>query len=160
MAVDISKNNTHVRFFPSKICSMMGTGGHVINLELVGNADNGTLFKKGSYVSFDRYEAADVAANTVEGKINEAAAEKDCWYVEYTKLGDDQIFVGYNTPVSPYPEQELRDEGLFYNEAGDVVQGGELHVGDVGSYSVSAFTGTPTAGKTVKYTAGKWVVQP
>lgn len=160
MAVDISKNNNHIVTFPSFVASMMGQYGHVINLEMQADSDNGVLYKKGDWKSFELYEADDVAANTVEGVIREAAAEKDCWYVEFTKLGSDLIFYSYNTPVSPYPEQELREEGLFYNASGDVTQGAELHIGDIASYSVSAFTGTPEAGKTVKYTAGKWVVQP
>lgn len=160
MAIDISKNTNHIVTFPSKVASMMGQYGHVINLEMQADSDNGILYAKGDYVSFDRYEADDIAANTVEGVINEAAAEKDCWYVELTKLGSAPVFYSYNTPVSPYPEQELRDERLFYNASGDVTQGAELHLGDVISYSTAAFTGSPVAGKAVKYTAGKWVVQP
>lgn len=159
MAIDISKNNNHVITFPSKVASMMGQYGHVINLELQADADNGTIFAKGDYVSFDRYEADDVAANTVEGVVREAAAEKDAWYVELTKLGTAPVFYSYNTPVSPYPDQDLREEGLFYNANGDVTQGAELHLGDVISYSTAAFTGTPAAGANLKYTAGKWVVQ-
>ena len=160
MAIDFTRNNTHVVTFPSKIASMMGQYGHVINLEMQADSDNGVLYKKGDWKDFDRYEADDVAANTVEGVIRQAAPDTpNSWYVEFTKLGTDQIFYSYNTPVSPYPEQELREEGLFFNAAGDTTQGAELHVGDIASYSVAAFTGTPEAGKAVKYTAGKWVVQ-
>ena len=136
----------------------MGQYGHVINFKLLANADNGVLGTKGDYVSFDQYKRVEVADNKVEGIIREASAEGG-WYVEFSKL-DGQIFFVYNTPISPYPEVELRDEALFYNANGDVTQGMELHLGDIVSLSNAAFTGTAQAGKTVKYSAGKYVVQP
>lgn len=158
MAIDFSKNATHVVAFPSKVASAMGQYGHVINFVMNANVDNSVLGTKGTYVSFDQYNRVDVADNKVEGVIREAAAEGG-WYVEFTKL-DGQIFFVYNTPKSPYPEVELRDEALFYNASGDVTQGMELHLGDIVTLSDAAFTGTPDAGKTVKYSAGKYVVQP
>lgn len=156
--IDVSKNATHVIAFPSKIASAMGQYGHVINFKLLADADNGVLGTKGDYVSFDQYKRVEVADNKVEGIIREASSEGG-WYVEFSKL-DGQIFFVYNTPKSPYPEVELRDEALFYNESGDVTQGMELHLGDIASLNDAAFTGTPAAGKTVKYSAGKYVVQP
>ena len=158
MAIDFTKNATHVIAFPSKVASAMGQYGHVINFKLLANADNGVLGTKGDYVSFDQYKRVEVADNKVEGIIREASAEGG-WYVEFSKL-DGQIFFVYNTPISPYPEVELRDEALFYNANGDVTQGMELHLGDIVSLSNAAFTGTAQAGKTVKYSAGKYVLQP
>lgn len=158
MAIDISKNNNHVIAFPSFVASAMGQYGHVINLVMQANQDNSVLATKGDYVSFEQYKMVAVADNKVEGVIREASAEGG-WYVEFTKL-DGQIFFVYNAPISPYPEVELRDEGLFYNATGDVTQGMELHLGDIVSLNDAAFTGTPVAGKTVKYSAGKYVVQP
>lgn len=158
MAIDFSKNATHVVAFPSKVASAMGQYGHVINFVMNANVDNSVLGTKGTYVSFDQYNRVDVADNKVEGVIREAAAEGG-WYVEFTKL-DGQIFFVYNTPKSPYPEVELRDEALFYNAAGDTAQGMELHLGDIVTLSDAAFTGTASEGKTVKYSAGKYVVQP
>lgn len=158
MAIDFSKNATHVVAFPSKVASAMGQYGHVINFVMNANVDNSVLGTKGTYVSFDQYNRVDVADNKVEGVIREAAAEGG-WYVEFTKL-DGQIFFVYNTPKSPYPEVELRDEALFYNATGDVTQGMELHLGDIVTLSDAAFTGTASEGKTVKYSAGKYVVQP
>lgn len=157
MAVDISKNNNHIVAFPSFVASAMGQYGHVINLVMQSATDNGTLSAKGDYISFEQYEQADVAANAVEGVIREASSEGG-WYVEFTKLPTDLVFFVYNTPISPYGERELREEGLFYNAVGDVTQGMELHVGDIVSLSDAAFTGTPVAGATVKYASGKYVI--
>lgn len=158
MAIDFSKNAVHTIAFPSFVASAMGQYGHVINLVMNANVDNGVLATKGTYVSFEQYNRVDVADNKVEGVIREASSEGG-WYVEFTKL-DGQIFFVYNTPDSPYPEAELRDEALFYNASGDVTQGMELHLGDIVSLNDAAFTGTAEAGKTVKYSAGKYVVQP
>lgn len=158
MALDISQNRNHIVFFPTFVASAMGQYGHIINLVMTANTDNGTLSKKGQYISFEQYEQAAVAANEVEVTVREAAAEKDCWYVEVTKLPSDLVFVVYNDPISPYPEKELRDEALFYNATGDVTQGMELHMGDCFSLSEDAFTGTIAPGAVAKYTAGKYVI--
>ena len=158
MAIDISKNATHTIAFPSFVASAMGQYGHVINLIMQSSTDNGSLSTKGDYVKFEQYKAVQVADDKVEAVIREAASEGG-FYVEFTKL-DGQIFFVYKTPKSPYPEVELRDEGLFYNATGDVTQGMELHLGDIVTLSDAAFTGTPADGKTVKYSAGKYVVQP
>ena len=157
MAIDISKNATHNVAFPSFVASAMGQYGHVINLVMQANQDNGVLANKGDYVKFEQYKMAAVADNKVEAVIREAASEGG-WYVEFTKL-DGQIFFVYNAPISPYPEVELRDEALFYNATNDVTQGMELHLGDIVTLSNSAFDGTPTEGATVKYSDGKYVVQ-
>lgn len=158
MAVDISKNNNHIIVFPTFVASAMGQYGHIINLVMQANTDNGTLATKGAYVKFEQYKAAAVAANAVEVTVREKAAEKDCWIVEFTKLPSNPVFLVYNTPKSPYPEQELREEGLFYNETGDVTQGMELHIGDCISLSANAFTGTVADGAVAVYTAGKYVI--
>ena len=157
MAVDISSNNNHIIMFPTFVASAMGQYGHIINLVMQANADNGTLATKGDYVKFEQYKAAAVTANAVEGIIREKSAEGG-WYVEITKLPADIVYWVYNTPKSPYPQTELRDEALFYNETGDVTQGMELHVGDVFSVSDAAFTGTPADNTVVKYAAGKYVI--
>lgn len=157
MAIDFTKNATHNIAFPSFVASAMGQYGHVINLVMQADTDNGTLAMKGNYVSFEQYEQAAVTANSVKGIIREASAEGG-WYVEFTDLPADPVFFVYNSPVSPYPEVELRDEALFYNASGDVTQGMELHLGDIVSLSDSAFTGTPAANTAVTYTNGKYVI--
>lgn len=157
MYVDITKG-THVASFPNKIASMMGQYGHVYNIVLQSNTDNGTIGKRGDYVSFDQYEQDDVADNAVQGVIRELMADGR-WLVEFTTLPAEALYL-YNSPVSEYPEKEFQDETLMYNKAGEVAQGATLIVGDMATYTDLAFTGTPVAGKAVKYAAGKFVVQP
>lgn len=159
MAIDISKNNNHIVAFPTKVASAMGQYSHVENFVLTTAADNGVLGTKGNYISFNQYQRVEVADNKVEGVIREINNSEGGSYVEFTKL-DGQIYFIYNTPESPYPETELRDEALYYNAAGSTVQAMDLILGDWVSLSDAAFTGTPAVGKTVKYSAGKYVVQP
>lgn len=157
MVVDITKG-THIKSFPNKVASMMGNYAHVYNLVLTANTDNGTLASRGNYVSFDQYEQAAVTANAVEGVIRELMAD-GTWLVEVTKLPATEVLYVYNSPVSEYSEKEFQDESLMYNKAGEVAQGATLVLGDMFTLSDVAFTGTPVAGKTVKYAAGKYVVQ-
>lgn len=157
MYVDIQKG-THVSSFPSKVASMMGQYGHVFNIVLQANCDNGKLALRGDYVSFDQYEESDVTDNANTGIIRELGADGR-WIVEFTALEGEVLYL-YNSPVSEYPEKEFQDEALMYNKAGERIQGATLIVGDMASYSDLAFTGTPQAGKAVKYAAGKFVVQP
>lgn len=157
MVVDIQKG-THISSFPNKVASMMGQYGHVYNLVLTANTDNGTLSSRGDYVSFDQYEQAAVTANAVEGVIRELMADGR-YLVEITKLPATEVLYVYNSPVSEYSEREFQDETLMYNKAGEVAQGATLILGDAFTLSDAAFTGAPAVGKTVKYAAGKYVVQ-
>lgn len=157
MVVDITKG-THIKSFPNKIASMMGNYAHVYNLVLTADTDNGELASRGSYISFDQYEQDVVAANAVEGVIRELMAD-GTYLVEITKLPATEVLYVYNSPASEYSEREFQDESLLYNKAGEVAQGATLVIGDFFTLSDAAFTGTPVIGKTVKYAAGKYVVQ-
>lgn len=160
MAIDVSKNATHNRSFPSKIASAMNQYGHIFNGVLQSDKDNGTLGVKGDYVDYDQYEIDDLAAtlNGFAGVIRGQHSD-GTWEVEVTALpSSGTVCYLYNSPVSPYPEYELQNEKLFYNEDGDVVQAMQLMVNDVFTVSVEGFSGTPTAGATVTYANDKYVI--
>lgn len=150
MALDI-KTGTHAASFPSKVASMMGQYGHVYNMVLTADHDNGNLIGRGAYVSFDQYTEAAVPQGFA-GRINEQAADGK-WYIEVTALGAGETLVVYDSATSPYTERELRDEKVFYNADGDVVQGATLIVGDVIAVSAEGITGTPAANTAVTYNA-------
>lgn len=156
MVVDITKGS-HIKSFPNKIASMMGTYGHVYNLVLQANTDNGTLSSRGDYVTFDKYEQDSVAANAVEVTIREKNTD-GTWLVEVTKLPATEVLYVYNSPVSEYPQREFQDETLMYNKAGEVAQGATLILGDMFSLSDVAFTGTKAIGAVATYTAGKYAI--
>ena len=156
MAIDIRKGS-HMSTFPSKILSMMGNGGHVYNLVMGADSDNGSLAGRGSYVSFDQYDQA-AAPNGFAGVVLEQAASGR-WYVEVTAVpASAELLYVYNAPVSEYAEKDFQDESLFYNKAGEVAQGATLHIGDVFEISENGFNQTPTAGDTVTYVGGVYTI--
>ena len=157
MAFDVSASLTHNIFFPSKLLASMG-GKHQFDITTTAAHDNGVLVNRGSYLSFDNYQEASVASsNSFEGLILGADdTNDDQWYVEVT--ADTDLVVLYNSPVSPYGEERFQNEASFYNASGDVVRAYGLAKGDIFSISKSAFTGTPTAGKTLTFVSGKYVV--
>ena len=156
MAIDIRKGS-HIKTFPSDIASMMGQYGHVYDIQLTADTDNGTLAGRGDYVSFHIYEQGD-APKGFAGVIREQAPD-GTWYIEVTAVPSDaELLYIYNAPVSEYGEREFQDETLFYNKEGEVAQGATLIVGDWFAISKEGFTGTPSAGKSVTYASGKYVV--
>lgn len=165
MAIDIRKGS-HSTSYPTKIASMLGQYSHVYNIVLTKNVDNGMLAGRGDYVHYDQYEQDDVpssgeglSAVTFGGKIRELASDGR-YEVEVTSLpaGVEVLYL-YNSPLSPYPTLELQDESLYYNEAGEVVQGAVLCIGDVFNLSTDWFTGAdPEAGKSVTFNGTKYVV--
>ena len=150
MALDIRKG-THAASFPSKVASMMGQYGHVYNMVLTADHDNGNLIGRGAYASFDQYTEA-AAPTGFTGLILEQTANGK-WRIEVTALGAGETLYVYNSSTSPYPERDLRSEKLFYNAAGDVVQGATLIVGDTFDVSAEGITGTPAANTAVTYNA-------
>lgn len=157
MAIDIVKNK-HVESFPTLISSMMNTFHRVYNIVLTANTDNGSLSTRGNYISSDNYQQAAVTDDDVTVAVRELGAD-GLWIVEVTELPDEEVLYLYNSPVSEYEERDLQDPSLFYNKAGEVVQGAPLLIGDLFSLSDNAFTGTVATGKTAKYNAGKYVIQ-
>lgn len=157
MAFDVVANATHNIFFPSKLLAS-SNGKHQYDITLTAVHDNGTLVNRGTWNSFDNYNEASVAStNSFAGVIRqEDATNSGNWFVEVT--ADTDLVILYNSPVSPYPEEKLQNEALFYNAIGDVVRGFELAKGDIFELSTSAFSGTPEAGKSLTYSSGKYVV--
>ena len=156
MVVDITKGS-HVKSYPNKIASMNGNYGHVYNLVLQSNTDNGMLAKRGDYVSYDQYEQDTVDADDVEVTVRELMAD-GTWLVEVTKLPTYEVLYVYNSPVSEYSEREFQDESLMYNKAGEVAQGGTLLLGDMFTLSDVAFTGTIAVGAVAKFGANKYAI--
>lgn len=148
---------SHGAFFPAKVASANGTYGHVYNVVLSGNTDNGVLAGRGAYVHFDQYAQAAVPTGFA-GKIVDTAANGN-WYVEVTALSDSaETLVLYNAPTSEYAERDLQKESLFYNKSGEVVQGMPLKVGDILELSRESFATTPVLNKAVGFASGKYTV--
>jgi len=155
MAIDI-RTGSHKAVFPAKVNSAMKQGGHIFNVVLAADHDNGDLVKRNTaWAAFDQYaeSATAVAAADFTGIVQgESTSHPGYWFVEVLTAADDVVLV-YNSPISPYAERKLQDEQLFYNEQGDVVQGITLTRGDLIEVSANGFSGTLAAGADVTYDA-------
>lgn len=154
MAMDITKG-THTVFYPSKMISTRV--GHIYDMVLANDTDNGRFAKRGDYVSFDQYEADAPGTSAARFVVREQAVNGN-YYVEVT-VGDENIVVIYESIIGTRSDRDLRAESLWVNKAGSVVKGLSLHVGDIFELSANGFTATPVVGSTYKIdTTGKLVV--
>ena len=100
------------------------TVGHIYDLEMIEDTDNGTIVAIGDHV---------------DGQLFKAKA-----YAE----GDKPYFI--LTPPLAYNGKKIwSDEKYFYNAKGEVARAYELHVDDIFTVSAEAFVGTPAVGKFV-----------
>ena len=155
MAIKYTLEQHHV-CFPTKVLS--DKVGHVLNMVIEKDTDNGTVCGKGDYVSFDQYKVAD-APSTFEGKILEQAADGN-WYVEVTKIDPNApAILIYEVPeIAETYNSEFTKTSNFYNAATSTrtktVRGFILNVAEVYELSADAFDGTPEAGKKVTVETG------
>lgn len=157
MAIDIRKGS-HIVSFPTKVASMMGQKGHVFNIVLTADTDNGVLSGKGTYVHYDQYEQ-DTPSSSWAGVVRDIGSDGN-YEVETTALPTSEVVLYlFNDPVSEYDNKDFQDESLFYSKAGERIQGAELSLGDVISVSANGFTGgTPAIGDPVTFANGKYVI--
>jgi hypothetical protein len=159
MAIKFNIEKHHV-CFPTKVLS--GQVGRTLNMVISEDTDNGTVCGKGSYVSFDQYEVAEVPA-AFEGEILEQAANGN-WYVEVKKVDvNEPAILIYEVPViAETYDSRFTAISNFYNAASadrtKTVRGYVLGVTDIYELSEDAFEGTPEAGKTVTISGQKHVV--
>lgn len=98
------------------------TAGHIVDLEMIDDTDNGKIVAVGAHVEGQIFKAAEYA----EGKT------------PYLVL----------TPPLAYNGKKLwSDEKYFYNAKGEIARAYELHVDDIYTVSADAFDGTPEVGK-------------
>ena len=117
---DLVKGEAHVVAESSRL---KATGaGHIYDLEMIEDTDNGTIVNLGAHVEGQVYKAAVYA----EGKK------------PYLVL----------TPALAYNGKKAwSDEKYFYNAKGEIARAYELYVDDIYTISADAFTGTPAVGK-------------
>lgn len=160
MAVKYTIGGPYAVCFPTKIRS--GNCGHVLNLTLQQDLENGTIRSAGQWIELDNYkDAAPASGNgaaVFQGVIREKSARGN-WYVEVT--ADTTDLLVYQEPViaeSNYGKKWVSEKN-WINEKGDVVRAYTLCKYDIFEVSAEAFSGTPVAGKTVTANAaGKLVV--
>ena len=119
---DLVKGDAHVVAESSRLKAT--TVGHIYDLEMIEDTDNGAIVAIGAHV---------------EGQVYKAKAYAN---------GDKPYLV--LTPALAYNGRKAwSDEKYFYNAKGEIARAYELNVDDIFTVSANAFTGTPAVGKFV-----------
>lgn len=151
--IDISSTKHNVAF-PTRVQSAYG-GGHIYDIHLAKDHDNGEFVGKGDYIKLGTYEETD--APELSAKIVEVATNGH-FYVEVTAEPAKEVLFIHQPVVSPYPEKKFQKESLWVNKTGDTVKAYSLHLGDIIEEAAEGFTGTPEVGKTVTIENAKLTV--
>lgn len=122
---DLVKGTGHVVAESSRL---KATGvGHIYDLEMIEDTDNGTIVALGAHV---------------DGQVYKAKAFAN---------GDKPYFI-LTPPLAYNGKKAWSDEKYFYNAKGEIARAYELHVDDMFTVSEDAFVGTPAVGKFVDAT--------
>ena len=103
------------------------TTGHIYDLEMIENTDNGTIIAVGAHV---------------EGQVFKAK----------TYAAGDTPYLVLTPPLAYNGKKAWSDEKYFYNAKGEIARAYELHKDDIFTVSADAFTGSPEVGKYVDAT--------
>ena len=127
----------HAVAFPSKLKSSLC--GHIYNMVLQQDLDNGTLRGLGDYVSFDQFKDA-AAPSEFRGAVIDRAANGN-YYVRVTVVNAAAPTVLiYDDPIiKETSDKQFHMAKYFYNKSGSTVRGFELAVGDIFEVSEAAF---------------------
>ena len=122
---DLVKGTDHVVAESSRL---KATGaGHIYDLEMIADTDNGTIVALGAHVEGQLYKAKAFATG-------------------------DKPYLVLTPPLAYNGKKAWSDEKYFYNAKGEVARAYELYVDDMYTLSADAFTGTPAVGKFVDAT--------
>ena len=124
---DLVKGDAHVVAESSRLKAT--TAGHIYDLKMVADTDNGTIVAIG---------------NHVEGQVFEAK----------TYVAGDKPYLVLTSPIAYNGRKAWSDEKYFYNAKDEIARAYELHVDDIYTVSADAFVGEPAEGKYIdaKYT--------
>ena len=103
------------------------TAGHIYDLEMIADTDNGSIVAIGEHVEGQLFKAKAYAAG-------------------------DKPYLVLTPPLAYNGKRGQSDEKYFYNAKGEVARAYELYVGDIYTISEDGFTGTPEVGKFVDAT--------
>ena len=101
--------------------------GHIYDLKMTEDTDNGTIVGIGKFVDEQVFEAKTYAAG-------------------------DTPYLVLTPPLAYNGKKAWSDEKYFYNANGEIARAYELHKDDIFTVSADAFTGSPAVGKYVDST--------
>lgn len=122
---DLVKGAEHVVAESSRLKAT--TAGHIYDLEMIKDTDNGTIVAIGEHVEGQVYKAKDYVAG-------------------------DKPYLVLTTPIAYNGRKGCTDEKYFYNAKGELARAYELAEGDIYTLSADAFTGEVAEGKFVNAT--------
>ena len=117
--------------------------GHIYNIQIEEDLDNGSIVAKGDYIKPETYKAKD--STGFKGKVLDKAAGDALLVLQVPMLYEE-----YTTA--------LKHESNFYNANGDIVRAYELYVGDIFEVSAEGFSGTPAKESAVTVTGKKLTI--
>ena len=103
------------------------TAGHIYDLEMIEDTDNGTIVAVGAHVEGQLFKAKKYVAG-------------------------DKPYLVLTPPLAYNGKKAWSAEKYFYNATGEIARAYELYVGDIYTLSADAFTGDPAVGKYVDAT--------
>lgn len=121
------------------------TTGHIFNILIEEDLDNGSIVAKGDYVKPEVYKAKN--STGFSGKVLDQAANGN-WYIEVEDAGDALLVLSVPT-IYEEGRTAFGHESNFFNENGDIVRAYELYAGDVFEVSAEGITGEIVKGAAV-----------
>ncbi len=103
------------------------TAGHIYDLQMIADTDNGTIVAIGDHV---------------EGQVFKAK----------TYAAGEKAYLVLTPPLAYNGRRGQSDEKYFYNAEGEIARAYELNVNDIYTLSARAFVGSPAVGKFVNST--------
>lgn len=122
---DLVKGDAHVVAESSRLKATVA--GHIYDLEMIDDTDNGTIVALGAHV---------------EGQVYKAKAYA---------TGDKPYFI-LTPPLAYNGKKSWSDEKYFYNAKGEIARAYELNIDDIFTVSDDAFTGEVAVGKYIDAT--------
>lgn len=119
---DLVKGDAHVVAESSRLKAT--TAGHIYDLKVAKDTDNGTIVAVGAHVEGQVFAAKDYAAG-------------------------DKPYILITPPFAYNGKKAWSDEKYFYNAKDEIARAYELYVGDIFTISADAFDGEPEVGKYV-----------
>ena len=122
---DLVKGDAHVVAESSRLKAT--TAGHIYDLEMIEDTDNGAIVALGAHV---------------EGQVYKAKAYAN---------GDKPYFI-LTPPLAYNGKKAWSDEKYFFNAKGEIARAYELHNDDIFTVSEDAFVGEVAVGKFIDAT--------
>ena len=122
---DLVKGSEHIVAESSRLKAT--TAGHIYDLEMIENTDNGKIVAIGAHVEGQVYKAKAYAAG-------------------------EKPYLVLTPPLAYNGKKSWSDEKYFYNAKGEIARAYELNVDDIFTVSANAFTGTVAVGKFIDAT--------